>query len=109
VSNGLFTITITALGDNGAALLNAVTGDFGIDFDQIFTGHTWFTRGTRCHHNHIRISGVGIVVSTDNFEVVAFDRSSFGQIETFALGYPFDYVQQHHVAEFFGSNPVGSR
>jgi hypothetical protein len=80
-----------------------------IGVEQIVAAHAGFSRDAGGDDDDVGICRVLVVIGSADVGVPLFDRHGFEQVQTLALWYAFDDVDQDHVAQFFRGNPVSGR
>ena len=66
-------------------------------------------RNARSNDYDVRVGGSRVVIRTDDVHIALFNWHCFEQIQRFALGHAFHNIDQHHVGQFFGRDPVCCR
>ena len=76
---------------------------------QVVAAHAGLARNAGSDDHDVGVGGGGVVVRADDVHIALLDRHGFEQVERFALGHAFDNIDQHHVGQFLGGNPVCGR
>ncbi len=98
-----------ALGRLRHNLRDHVRHDLEVGVQQVVAAHARLARNAGGDDDDVRVSGGRVVVRAGDMHIALFNGHGFEQIERFALRHAFDNINQHHVGQFFGRNPVCCR
>ena len=87
-------------------LLHHVGHDFEVGVQQIVAAHARLARNARRDHHDVGVGRGRVVVRADNGHVALLNGHGFQQVERLALRNAFDHVNQYHIGQFLGRNPV---
>jgi hypothetical protein len=76
---------------------------------QIVAAHSRLARNARGDHDNVGVRRGRVVVRAGHVHVALLDRHGFQQIESLALRHAFHHVNQGHIGQLFGRNPMRGR
>ena len=85
-------------------LFGSCADDLVIGHQQIIAGHSRLARESGGDDDDIRVRGGFVVVRAGDRDVIAFNRSGFQNVETFALRHALDNIDQNDISQFFVGN-----
>ena len=73
---------------------------------QVVAAHARLARNAGSNHHDVGVGGGGVVIGARHVHIALLDRHGFEQVERLALGHAFHHIDQHHIGQFLGRNPV---
>ena len=83
--------------------------DAHVGLDEIITAHAGLARNARGDHNDFTSFDERVVASTLDVAIESLDGRGLIEIKRLALGHAVCNINEHDVAEFFGSGPHCTR
>ena len=105
-SSGFETTIKMQFGEYFTAFGDHILHDVVVGVEQVVAAHARLARNTGRDHDDVRVRGVGVVVGPDDERIALLDGHGFEQVEPLALGHAFDDVDQYHIGQLFGGDPV---
>ena len=90
-------------------LLDHIGHDLRVGVQQIVAAHAGLARDARGNDHDVGVGRGGVVVRAGHMDVALLDGHGFQQIQSLALRHAFHHVDQHHIGQFLGCNPVCCR
>src|SRR5208282_205373 len=78
-------------------LADYVAHDFEVGVQKVIAAHSRLAWNSRGDDDNVRLGCVGIVVRAEDGGIALLDRHRLEQVETFALGDAFDYVDEDDI------------
>ena len=97
------------LGRLGDDFRDHVGHDLEVGVQQVVAAHAGLARNAGGDDDDVGVGGGGVVVGAGDVDVALFDGHGFEQVERLALGHAFDHVDQDHIGQFLGRDPVRGR
>ncbi len=76
---------------------------------QVVAAHAGLAGNARGDDHDVGVGRGRVVVGAGDGHVALLDGHGFQQVERLALRHAFHYVDQHHIGQFLGRNPVRGR
>jgi hypothetical protein len=90
-------------------LRHHVGHDLEVGVQQVVAAHARLARNA-CRDDHdVAVGGVGVVVGAGDANVGSFDGQRLRQVECLALRHALYHINQDHVGQFLGHDPVSCR